>query len=399
MTVARIVPMLLMALTAPLAAQEGPPEKRPPKGDLPPVLKNTTRALTTLFNGPLHLVVDGVASGGGIAGGVGAEFAPRNTINLSTKALYSVRQYWLVEGVARYEGRRTMVEGYARARDLTQVAFHGLGMDTRRNDRTSFASRENVVGANGSFRVAPGLTVLGRVEQMQPNLRPGRAASVHPSIETLFTEADAPGLDQQPRFGRYETALQFGIPASVGEALMQGTDLRVTYDQWVDQQLDQFSFTRVEFEARQRFAGPLPHHRLTLRGWVSTTETKAGQEVPFYLQRTLGGKGELKSVHEHQIGLDGSEATLRGYNSFRYRGRHLLLLQAEYRVPVWKLLDASVFVDAGKVTTDRADLDLNGLKGNYGFSLSLMRASATAARVDVGLGGEGIQLHFSISAK
>jgi hypothetical protein len=39
-----------------------------------------------------------------------------------------------------------------------------------------------------------------------------------------------------------------------------------------------------------------------------------------------------------------------------------MLLQAEYRIPVWGPVDVSVFVDAGKIAARRADLNFSGLK-------------------------------------
>ena len=56
-----------------------------------------------------------------------------------------------------------------------------------------------------------------------------------------------------------------------------------------------------------------------------------------------------------------------------------------------------MFAETGKVTSRRADLDLTDLKRSVGFSLSLMRGPATAARVDVGFGGgEAVQVFFTL---
>jgi hypothetical protein len=66
-------------------------------------------------------------------------------------------------------------------------------------------------------------------------------------------------------------------------------------------------------------------------------------------------------------------------------------------VPVWGPFDATVFVDAGKVTSRAADL-FNGrnLRRNYGFSGSVMRGGSSVARMDVGFGGgEGVRLFVS----
>ena len=291
-----------------------------------------------------------------------------------------------------------MVEAYGRLRDLPQIAFYGLGTASDLDQRTKFDMREDQAGVDASFRVAPWVTVSGRAEQSWIDVNAGRAKN-QLSIEQVFSDQAAPGLMQQPRFGRYEGALEFGIPASVGEGLFQGLKTRASHARWVDQELDRFSFTRVELEAQQRFAVFMPKHRLTLHAWISTSAADAGHAVPFYLQRTLGGRGQLRSVHEEFLGSDGTGASLRGYDTYRFRGQHLLLMQAEYRIPIWTLLDATVFYDAGKVTAERSQLDLSGLRQNYGVSLSAMRGIATAARVDVGFGGEGVQLLVSISTK
>lgn len=125
--------------------------------------------------------------------------------------------------------------------------------------------------------------------------------------------------------------------------------------------------------------------------------TDAGQEVPFYLQPTLGGKSTIRSVHDDRLGSDGTDATLRGYRNLRFRDRNLLLVQAEYRVPLWGPIDATVFADAGKVAPTRSDLDLDDLRGDVGFSLSIMKGFSTWARVDVGFGsGEGTRVYFTL---
>ena len=64
---------------------------------------------------------------------------------------------------------------------------------------------------------------------------------------------------------------------------------------------------------------------------------------------------------------------------------------------MWGPIDATAFVDAGKVTTRRSDLNFSNLKYSYGFSVSAMTGDATALRMDVGFGGgEGAHVFFTI---
>jgi outer membrane protein assembly factor BamA len=203
-------------------------------------------------------------------------------------------------------------------------------------------------------------------------------------------------MTSQPRFGRYQAAVDVHLPAGVGDAFYQGTKSRVTYAFFDDQELELFNFRRLDIEAQQVFAGIGAHHRLTLSGWMSTSMMDAGQDVPFFLQHTLGGKFAFRSVHEDRLGSDGTQATLRGYRDLRFRDRHLLLYQAEYRLPVWGPIDATLFAEAGKVTRGR-DIGFGDLRRDFGFSLSVMKGWATAARVDVGFGsGEGTRVFLSL---
>jgi len=351
--------------------------------------------LSGTFTKPLHPVVSGVASGGGLGVGVGYDFPSRGRWETTTQAIVTVRRYWSAEVDTAYRGERAQVEGYARMREMPKLGFFGPGIDSAVADRTSFLLRDPVIGALGSVRVAPWMAVGGRVEALWPDVGRGRSTR-YPTIEARFGEGEAPGLTEQPRFGRYQGFVEFQAPASIGQALNQGGRYRLAFGTYTDQQYDRFTFSRVDLEAQHKFALFGPHRRLTLHAWVATTDAEPGNEVPFFLQPTLGGSGQLDSVGEDLMGSDGSRGTLRGFQNFRFRDRNLLLLQVDYRVPVWGPFDASVFVDAGKVTRRPADLGLSGLKHNYGFSLSVMKGSATVARADIGFGGgEGAKLLVS----
>ena len=148
---------------------------------------------------------------------------------------------------------------------------------------------------------------------------------------------------------------------------------------------------------QHRFALLGPHRRLTLHGWLSVAEPREGNDVPFYLQRTLGGKSSVGSMREEMIGSDDSRATLRGFRDLRFRGRDLMLLQAEYRIPLWGPVDATVFGDWGQVAMRRADLHLSEMHRDFGLSLSVMKGPASVVRVDLGGGGgEGYRVFFTV---
>ncbi len=376
------------------AAQTAPqPDQPGARGDRPG--SGIAKKIGNVFTQPLHPVVKGVASGGGIGAGVAYDFPELRGWRTNAEAVMTINGYWSTSLTTERRTKRTRLEAYGRVRDMSQLAFFGPGTNSLAADRTHFGMRDPVAGVVGTLRLSRWVTVGGRLEQMWPDVR-GANARGFPSIDARFAEPDAPGLIDQPRFGRYQTFVEAISDAGPAGAQFQGGRSRATFTVYDDQQLNRFDFRRIDLETQQQFALFGPHRLLTLHGWVSTTDTSNGNDVPFFLQYTIGGRGNLRSIDESLIGSDGTDATLRGFRTFRFRDRHLLLLQAEYRWPLWGPIDATIFMDAGKVASRRSDLNLSDLKRNYGFSLSVVRGSGTVARVDVGFGGgEGAHIFWT----
>ena len=88
---------------------------------------------------------------------------------------------------------------------------------------------------------------------------------------------------------------------------------------------------------------------------------------------------------------------MRAYTSHRFRDQNGLTLQAEWRIMVNRFMDTAVFYDTGKVAARRADLDLNGLRSDYGFGFRVHGPSATPLRIEVARCSEGLRLVFSTS--
>ena len=95
----------------------------------------------------------------------------------------------------------------------------------------------------------------------------------------------------------------------------------------------------------------------------------------------------------------GSGRTLRGYPTGRFRDRHSLLTSAEFRwIPNRLGLDMALFYDAGKVTSRREDLDLDGLKSDYGIGARFHGPTTTVLRIEGARGSDGWRLVFATSA-
>jgi outer membrane protein assembly factor BamA len=113
---------------------------------------------------------------------------------------------------------------------------------------------------------------------------------------------------------------------------------------------------------------------------VALSQTGAGNQVPFYLLPALGGQN-----------------TLRAYANYRFRDRNVVLVGAEYRWPVFRLLDAALFADAGRVAPTARDLLRERLHRDYGFGLRFHSTTRSIARIDVAKGTEGTRVSLSLN--
>jgi outer membrane translocation and assembly module TamA len=73
----------------------------------------------------------------------------------------------------------------------------------------------------------------------------------------------------------------------------------------------------------------------------------------------------------------------------------MLLLTGEYRWTPSRVLDMALFVDAGKVTRERGDLDLDGLKTGYGIGFRIHGPTFTPLRLDIARTKEGGRIHLT----
>jgi hypothetical protein len=273
---------------------------------------------------------------------------------------------------------------------MTQLPFYGIGQDSVQSNRTDFGLTERIVGGSAYVRPKPSYAVGAKIEGLWPSVFPG-TSSEFPSIETVFTSAQAPGLGDQPPFVHYQIFANYDYPSGQFERPRYGVDLKADYNIFHDVQDSSFSFNRLFLEAQVRFPIAGTDRKLTLHGLTSLASFGTGSDVPFYFQETLGGVQNLLGFHEALLGSDETAATLRGFDDFRFRDRNLLLLQAEFRQKLWAQFDLTVFVDAGKVTNNASQIGLSNLKHDVGFSISFMRVDATIIRFDLGFGGgEGV---------
>lgn len=398
----RIPVLLFCVLMLPLSAAAQQPETSSSGdfADLP--VPGWGKAILDSFSKPLHPVIGGVATNGGVGAGVGYRSPEDVGWYQDAKAMFTLRRFWSLEGEIgrRSASKRSQIAAFGAVRDMGRLDYFGIGPSTVLGDRAAFRLRETMIGTRGWVRPVSAVRLGVSVAAYLPDLGRSNSRSIR-SIETVFPEASVPGFAAEPTFGRYRGFVEFMHPVRNEPDMLDAPTryrgaYQVAFEAVRDYDSGRHNLHRWETEVQQRIPGFIPGQRLTLHGFFASTNSSA--DVPFYLLYTLGGTGGLKTFRPDLLGGDGTNATLRGFRNFRFRDRDLVLMQAEYRIPVHKYVHTTVFVDAGQVAPRTSDL-FSDLRANTGFSVSVVRKAKTLGRMDVGFGGgEGVYFYWSFGA-
>jgi hypothetical protein len=336
------------------------------------------RELLTEPSGP-YPFFGSVYSGGGFTLGAGYRHFLADRTHWDIKGLYSLKNYKLIElstdSWGHADGRLDL---HARIgwRDATQVAFYGLGIDTP-DERTNFRFKQTYYG--GDLQVRPGGFTVFNAGLMYEDYNLEEGAGTFPSIEEVFTPATAPGLGASPAYLHSMASGGIDWRPSPGYARRGGL-YQISYHNYADRD-DTLSFDRLDGEIVQHLPILRENWVISLHGLVQTT-LNDDETVPYFLLPSLG-----------------SGSTLRGYPSWRFRDRHSLLLQGEFRwIPNRYFLDMALFYDTGKVAPEWDGLSLTGLKKNVGIGVRFHTPVATPLRIELARGDEGLHLVFAGSA-
>ena len=180
----------------------------------------------------------------------------------------------------RLAGGRAFVSLLARRSDYPQEDYFGPGPRSRLEDRVSFRHLQTSVEAIAGVRLSRRLSLGGGVSYLNPSIGPGKD-SRYPSLEAVFTDADAPGLSAQPAFIRPRVFAEFDYATPVDNPRTGGR-YSVAYSYFADRDLDRYSFERWEFDLRQYVSFLRGRRVLAFRGLASFSDPRAGHTVPFY---------------------------------------------------------------------------------------------------------------------
>jgi len=131
---------------------------------------------------------------------------------------------------------------------------------------------------------------------------------------------------------------------------------------------------------------------LDLRQYFTITDSGGILAAQIYSESTFGEPPFFK------LPALGGAYRMRGYFTGRYRDKHYLTAQAEYRQMIWWRLGFVTFIGAGEVAHEVEKYSLNGLHYSVGFGLRYVfdEEEKINIRMDVGFGKDTSGIYFAM---
>lgn len=327
--------------------------------------------------GGLRLKFGGLATGSGFA--IGPEYFRRDlaggNLTLRTSAASSFRAWQLYDfqlTAPRIAGQRVKLDFLAQHRNFGGINYYGPGPDSQKTGRSNFRLEDTSFDGTGALAVWKSLRLVGSGGYLQVNTGPG-SDKRFASADRIYTPQQTPGIDRQSDFLRGSIMAQWDYRDNPGGP-KQGGNYYVRLTGYSDRTLGLHDFRQLDMEVQQYIPFFNERRVIALRAKSTTTDTRRGQVVPFYLQPTLGGSDDL-----------------RGFRPFRFYDNNMTVFNAEYRWESFSGLDMAIFVDAGKVSSGRDRWNLKNMEGSAGFGFRFNVQNAVFMRMDFGFSHEGFQ--------
>jgi hypothetical protein len=309
---------------------------------------------------------------------------------------------------------------YAQSVSLNKLNYFGEGNDTALAGASVFGMTQTIVGANAIKPVYEwaairklNLALLGEVNGRFVSVRDEHGQSI-PSIETLYTNATAPGLSSQPGF--VQLSQGFRVKPDTGDYLK--LNYMGKFEEYIAPGSSTNSFLRWTVDLNHTInlygksasvpasgdnRGPdscaigkekcpeISHSRnlsgfITARLLLSESMNSATSAVPFYFQQTLGGS-DINSA-----------MSLASYQDYRFRAPNVLLLQESFEHSIWGPFGLKFMADEGEVSLTRGDLGFDHLKHSFAAGLTLRAGAFPMVQLMFAWGGpEGHHNIFNLN--
>lgn len=266
--------------------------------------------------------------------------------------------------------------GTFRYRYLPQEDYYGLGPESSPDDRTTYLQEETRAYLRTGIQMGKHFVWIVEGGYQWNELGPGTSSSL-PTTPSRFDDDAAPGLAGPPDYLRLTTQLFLDFRDEPGNP-HKGFMLAAIGERFLDRTRDSFSFDRVGLDARGFLPLGSPQRVLALRAALLGDHSADGNRVPFFMQESLGGSH-----------------TLRGFDSFRFRGERIQLYQLEYRWEPMSFWELAAFTDAGAAAREGSSFE--ALHWDYGFGMRFKTYRDVFLRFEIAFSDETTRYYIRSS--
>ncbi|MDH4065619.1 MAG: BamA/TamA family outer membrane protein [Acidobacteriota bacterium] len=333
-------------------------------------------------SGP-QFVLGGMRSGQGFSAGVGYARRDLWRERLAYRATVrgTVNLAYMLDADVDFKGlrsNRSFLNWYSKFESSPRMDYYGTGTNSNEEARTSYLYEDFTTDLNFGFEPVPGFRLGLTGGFMTTHVGRGKSGGV-PSIEEVFDDSTAKGLNDDPEFLRWGTFLAFDH-RDLQSGPRSGGFYGARFRQYSDIDLNKFSFRQSEFEAQYYIPYFNKSRVIALRASAVLSFRDSSQQVPFYLQPTLGGNDDL-----------------RGFERYRFTDDHAVFVSVEHRWHAFTGLDTALFFDTGKVTSEKKRLNFSDLKYSGGIGFRVRLLDAVVSRIDFAVGREGFRWMWTFS--
>jgi hypothetical protein len=320
----------------------------------------------------------GLITGSGFA--VGPEYYRHDLVQdqvvVRASARASLQKFYLMDAeldLPRLADDHVFVNVYAVHRNYPHIDYYGPGPNSQKAARTSWGLEDTSFQIRPGIQPVHGLKMGGIARYLLVNVFRGHDHRFAPT-EDVYTERSTPGLQFQTDYFQGGGFIQFDWRDNPGGP-RHGGNYIAQYTSYDDIRRGGYAFSRVDLEAQQYIPFFNQRRVIALRGRVEASSPHRGDQVPFYLQPTLGGSEDL-----------------RGFRPFRFYDNNAVILNGEYRWEVFSGLDMALFVDGGQVFPKWQQINYRHLEADAGFGFRFNVRNDVFLRIDTGFSREGFQV-------
>jgi outer membrane protein assembly factor BamA len=332
-------------------------------------------------NGP-QLVLGGTRSGQGMSVGLGYRRSDlwRERLGLRGTARGTVQGAYLFDFNLDFQGletERTQFRWYSKFESSPQIDFYGLGNASSADRHTGYGYDDLTSDFDAAYEAFRNVRLGVTGGYLHAHTERGSDAFL--PFDQIFEFDRTPGLGRDTHFSRFGAFAAMDYRDSRSGPRSGGL-YGLRYREYWDIDLKEFAFRQWEMEVQQYVPYYNKGRVLALRAAVVLSFPKGDDQLPVYLQPTLGGNDNL-----------------RGFGNYRFRDSHSLYLSGEHRWHLSSNLEMAAFVDAGKVVPSSRNVDLTQLHYSGGVGFRVRVRSAVVTRIDFAGSSEGFRMMWTFS--